>query len=110
MVAAVEASPVDPKRESGLTRVEGLLGDLAKSIELQTGLIKEQSDRISMMEQRDRARVSIQPRASGGNGQGRSGAGRGCYHCGDLSHFRRDCPQWLARSADGKASSGSENY
>lgn len=75
--AVVESKEVDPDE-----------GKVLKLLESLHGLVKEQGSRIASLEQ------------SGQNSSGRERPssqgpprGKGCWQCGDLSHFRRDCPK-----------------
>jgi hypothetical protein len=77
-----------------MSDVKDMFQTVTGKLDEQAALIREQAARISALER---------PKAGGYNHQAAkaSGGPKRCYHCGDPSHFKRDCPDWLRSQGAG---------
>jgi hypothetical protein len=84
-VAPVQSLPTSVEGEHGRAPgdgVEGLLKSITEKLDAQATLMKEQSTRMSALEKENQARANQ-----------RQTSKKGCFRCGDTSHFIRDCPK-----------------
>lgn len=94
-VVAVEASPVFAEAGSGQDlsfdqKFERLSLSLTEKLDAHAKLIREQSTRLSAIEQKVKSGMSGQQKAGVSNEKGQGQ--KVCYQCGDPSHFKRNCP------------------
>ena len=94
-VNQVDSAPLEGNTEHALVkRMEDLFGKLA-------GKLDDQAARLSALE-KAQSKNSSKSAGEKSSETGQQTKKRGCFKCGDLSHFKRDCP--LLANADQKKS------